>query len=187
MKNLKFTAIALALSTTAVTSAFASTAAGPYVGFGLGAYNANINQNGYNYSDQNPQASVGVFGGYQWNFGQEALAAELSYNSNVGEINEPSGTSKLKNDWQVSVLPGYNFTDSTEGYVRVGWTQANGDGAYSHTYQGAVLGLGVDHSITRNMALRLEWQYMNFNSFNPGSGDVNPTTEGVNVSLRYGF
>lgn len=186
MKNLKFTALALALSTTA-TGAFASTAAGPYVGFGLGAYDANINQNGNNFSDRNPQVGVGVFGGYQWNFGQEALAAELSYNSNVGEINEPNYTTKLKNDWQVSLLPGYNFTNDTEGYVRVGLTQANANGLDSHTYQGTVLGLGVDHSITRNMALRLEWQYLNFNGYNPGAGDLNPTTEGVNVSLRYGF
>ncbi len=192
MNKIKLAAVVAVLSASA-TSALADTTQGSYVGIGLGEYNGNMNVNGMgingNMGSQNLDTSVGVFGGYNWNFGKESIAAELSYNSNIGQVDTGTYSAKLKNNWQLSLLPGYNFTKDTEGYVRVGFAQADGVPSIgqSHTFNGTVLGLGVDEAVTRNIALRLEWQYMKFNSYSANNGSITPDTTGVNLSARYAF
>ena len=74
---------------------------------------------------------VNVFGGYKWNMSAGSVAAELSYNSNVGKLATWSGggqtiSGKLDNAWAVSVLPGYNFTKDTTGFIRLGYARVKG-------------------------------------------------------------
>jgi opacity protein-like surface antigen len=201
MKNIKLIVLTVAASLSiATTSAYADTSEGYYAGFSLGGYNGGntrINGGGSDmtYRDHSFDTNVGVFGGYNWNFGKEAVAAEISYNNSVGNVPMPivlggSNTTpgRLQNNYQVSILPGYNFYKNTEGYVRLGWTRAD-DGAISgsHAFNGTVMGLGVDQSVSRNIALRLEWQYMNFNSYSVNNVSYKPGTSGINGSLRYAF
>ena len=205
MNKMKLGLIAAALMAL-TTSAFADTSTGPYVGIGIGGYEGTnkLTASGLGsvtLGSSSLDFSGNVFGGYNWNFGAGSVAGEVSYNSNVGKLDQISdGTSsfdgKLEQNWQVSILPGYNFTKSTEGYVRLGWTQAKGNisgnvggvpGSFDHTFNGWVVGLGVDEAVTPNVAVRLEWQYLNFSSFNESGSEWEPRSTGVNLSLRYGF
>jgi len=206
MNKMKLKLIAAALMALS-TSAFAGTSDGPYVGIGIGEYNGSLKDPGVfssiTFGSTSLDTSGNLFAGYNWNLGAGSIALEASYNSNVGKLDSLAGQDlfKLDNNWQISVLPGYNFSKDTEGYVRLGWTQARGTfgNAFSsvianttHNFNGGVFGLGVDQAVTQNLALRLEWQYLYLSSSTisypvVGSFEWTPRSSGVDFSLRYAF
>jgi len=206
MNKMKLKLIAAALMALS-TSAFAGTSDGPYVGIGIGFYNAGLKDSfpggSETFGSTSVDTSGNIFAGYNWNLGAGSVALEASYNSNVGKLDSFNGNDvfKLDNSWQISVLPGYNFSKDTEGYVRLGWTQAKGTWGSAfipvianttHTFNGGVFGLGVDQAVTPNLALRLEWQYLYLSSSTIsysgfGSLDWSPRSTGVDFSLRYAF
>lgn len=64
---------------------------------------------------------------------------------------------KLENQVSVSLVPGYAFTDTTMGYAKLGWINANAkislsDGdKYSKNTNGVLLGIGARHLFTKNV------------------------------------
>lgn len=198
MNRMKLESIAVALMALS-TSALAGTSEGPYAGVGIGEYSANLNINvpgsvSFTLGSSSPKISGGLFGGYNWNFGAGSVAAELSYNSNVGSPSDFTAgpiSTKFDNNWQISALPGYNFSKDTEGYVRLGWTRATGHASGlitgDQTFNGVVFGLGVDQAVAPNMAVRLEWQYLKLNTYSNFGVDFKPSSTGVDLSLRYAF
>ena len=204
MNKIKLGAVAAAVLMALTTSAFAGTSEGPYVGAGISAYSgdATVSAPGVSITFGNDKLDVGanVFGGYKWNMGTGSVAAELSYNSNVGKLANLTGAGqtidgKLDNNWAISVLPGYNFTKDTTGYFRLGYAQVKGTlnltgtitGSGNHTFNGTVWGFGVDQAVTPNLAARLEYQVLDMSSWTSGGTSVKPRATGMNLSLRYGF
>ena len=204
MNRIKSGAVAAAVLMALSTSAFAGTSEGPYVGAGIGGYSGDLTTSvpGASITFGNDKLDWGanVFGGYKWNMGTGSVAAELSYNSNVGKLATWSGAGqaidgKLDNAWAVSVLPGYNFTKDTTGYMRIGYVQAKGTltltgtiaGNASETFKGTVWGFGIDQAVTPNLAARIEYQVLDFSSKTFATETDKPRATGVNMSLRYAF
>ena len=184
------------------TNAFADTSEGSYVGIGIGGYSGDValSSGAASFTMGNDSLDFGatVYGGYKWNMGAGSVAAELSYNSNVGKLatwTVPglAVSGKLTNNWAVSVLPGYNFTKDTTGYVRLGYTQAKAEltvnaATASHTFNGTVWGLGVDQAVSKNLSARLEYQVMDLSSWTDTTVTTyKPRSAGMNASVRYAF
>ena len=204
MNRIKSGAVAAAVLMALTTNAFAGTSEGPYVGAGIGGYSGDTTATapGVSITFGNDKLDWGanVFGGYKWNMGTGSVAAELSYNSNVGKLatwtlGTQSIDGKLDNAWSVSVLPGYNFTKDTTGYMRIGYVQAKGAStmtgtiaqSFSETFKGTVWGFGIDQAVTPNLAARIEYQVLDFSSKTTGTETDKPRATGMNMSLRYAF
>ena len=97
---------------------------------------------------------------------------------------------KLKNTFGISVEPGWNFTESTLGYVKLAWvnTQFTGNGSVynsdgdpqsngsldkSKSLNGFGYGLGVKQLVTKNIFVGVDLMGVTYNSYTlPDSGDV---------------
>lgn len=219
--KLKKIAIAAAIGA-ASTFAMAGGFDGPFVQLGIGgaatstytqgiaASNSNVNLNG-----SSTQGSVNglVTGGYSQDLGALSdslkgfnLAANLFYvigNQNAGNPSSTgldgwgdtrtlNSTNKLKNTWGISVEPGWNFTESTLGFVKLAWvnTQLNtavnysnsdgnsgGNGSVdtSKTLNGFGYGIGVKQMLSSNIYAGVDLMGVTYSSYKP-SGDFEGTS-----------
>lgn len=213
-------AIAAALGA-ASTLAVAGGFDGPFVQLGIGGASTSTKVSNLTFDNSdingNGTKSSGSFnglvsGGYSQDFGafNESLkgfnlAANLFYvignqnsgNSSMagvdgwGDQRAGNFNYKLKNTWGISVEPGWNFTESTLGFVKLAWvnTQFNGNGSYSSssadpsatgtlneskTLNGFGYGLGVKQLVTKNIFLGVDLMGVTYNSFTPSdSGGAN--------------
>lgn len=203
MKKTLVAALALAAST-----AFAGGFDGPFVQLGIGgsATGTKVSGTGIGTASvdgTNTQGNVNglVSGGYSKSFEGFNLAANLFYvigNQNAGnktsngvnsdgESNTETYNSKLKNTWGISVEPGWNFTDSTLGYVKLAWvmSQANTNFNYtnnvggfnanpstSKTINGFGYGLGLKQMITKNVFAGVDLMGVSYQSYSLSDPDL---------------
>jgi len=114
---------------------------------------------------------------------QKAGSNSSSWNSttDAGVVGSLNGNYKLQNTWGISIEPGWNFTDSTLGYVKLAWvnSQAKSNITYSDTAGGSDwingnkningfgYGLGVKHLVTKNIFVGVDLMGVTYgNSFN---------------------
>lgn len=174
----------------------------------LGFKNSNISGDGTTSSGSfNGLVSAGYsqdFGVFNESLKGFNLAANLFYvigNQNAGSTSM-SGTDgrgdqrsanlsyKLKNTWGISVEPGWNFTESTLGFVKLAWvnTQFNGNGSFSNsngaadangtiseskTLNGFGYGLGVKQLVTKNIFVGVDLMGVTYNSYTPADSGGN--------------
>ena len=178
---------------------------GTYAGGGIGIYTGGVTLTipassvSVDLGSSSLDVGLNLFGGYKMNMGKGSIAGEVAFNSGTGKnINLTSGATtsniKMTNNWSVSVLPGYNLTQDTTSYLRLGYTQGKGEmtatgaPASSHTFNGYVVGFGVDQAVSPNLAARLEYQVLNFSSWTDTTGTTSkPRSTGLNLSVRYAF
>ncbi len=151
---MKKTLAAIAIAGIA-TSAVASDFDGVNVQLGIGGSSTSTNLSGWSYSDESPVNVNGKNSGGSFNglvslgYSHEIpdasgfnLAANLFYvignqsagnSSNSGTWNDGSGAMynqisanrKLQNTFGISVEPGWNFTKSSLGYVKLAWVNSH--------------------------------------------------------------
>jgi len=132
------------------------------------------------------------------------IAANLFYNfgSNKagGWPDYYSENYKLKNIWGMSVEPGYYFTDSTLGYLKLGYAtttselndSVSGSTQYGRS-SGALVGLGMKQLITNKIYMGAEAYKINFGSSSSildGDGDLDsnkPNLTYGGLVLGYNF
>ena len=78
---------------------------------------------------------------------------------------------KLKNQFSLSLVPGYAFNESTMGYARVGWINATAElssdaETFSTSVNGVLLGLGARHLFTDNIYGFAEATYADYGGSN---------------------
>jgi opacity protein-like surface antigen len=194
------------------TAAKADTDQGAYIGVGIGLYQTDLNFKATNVDfslgDTKHDGGADVFVGYKLKFGENSaghLGIELGYNGSYGKLSTwtvGTGTinGKLENSKEISVLPGFSFTKETSGFVRLGYAQTkatltlgatiNGV-AYSQSdsqnFSGPVWGIGVDHSVSKNVGLRGEYKVADFKERSFNTVTYTPRAAGVNLALRYAF
>lgn len=207
--------VALAAST---ASAMAGGFDGPFVQLGMGGSATSTKVSGLEFTNSNISGdgttsqgnANGLFAaGYSQDLGafNESLkgfnlAANLYYvigNQNAGQTNmggvdgwgDTRGLNanyKLKNTWGISVEPGYNFTDSTLGFVKLAWvnSQGNVNGSYSNSdpssggngtisesknINGFGYGLGVKQLLTKNIYAGIDLMGVTYGSYKPSDSD----------------
>ncbi len=213
MKNQKkILAISVALIFSGLTAAAqADTTAGPYVGAGVGLYQTDVTIKGGNVSvtagDTTHDSGLDVFAGYKWNLGAGGVAVEVGYTDSYGKTTDLTvGTvatnAKIKASTEIAILPSFNLSKDTAAYVRLGYASAEAEasssggvigtqtftsGSSKKTFTGMVFGLGVDHSLSKNIALRAEYKVVDLSEETINNIRYQPRAVGLNVGLRYAF
>lgn len=175
-------------TTALITLALSTAHAGFYVGAGLGPNSTNFKHyahftqpgaHGANVIQKTPYGGTGIFGtlfsGYEYLHNHYVLAAEingnvnsvsvLTSNKNYSPINFTSTSYAIKNNFGVSILPGYQVSKSTQLYGRLGYVNGevrikgndNSLTNISHRRNGFRPGLGIKHQLTEHVALRMEY------------------------------
>lgn len=104
-----------------------------------------------------------------------------------------SSSSKLTNQYSISLVPGYAFDKTTLAYAKVGYANAKVkslfDGGDSDTFNihGFVLGLGVKKLISDKMFAFGEVNYTGYKDKSFPDGNVNVSSYSGNVGLGYKF
>jgi len=184
--------------------AMADTAAGPYVGAGVGFYNTDLTvksgANRLSFGDDEHDAGLDIFAGYKWNFGAGSVSAELSYTDTYGKMATWSGggesiSGKLKGKEAISILPGYQLSKDTTAFMRIGYAKIKGEitvagtvnGTGSMNFNGTLYGFGIDHALSPKLALRAEYKVLDNMSEAESGVTYEPRATGVNIALRYAF
>ena len=133
---------------------------------------------------------------------QKAGSNSSSYVTDKNRDANLSGTYKLENTWGISVEPGWNFTESTLGYVKLAWVNSQGksnmyysdsrpstDSATgSKNINGFGYGLGVKHLVTKNIFVGVDLMGVTYgNSFNNTTQNQNDTFGKNKFSQFMGF
>ena len=185
----------------AATGACADTTEGPYVGLGVGMYQTDVTLSGVGGSisagDTSHDFGADVFAGYKWNMGVGGIAIEVGYTDSYGKVTDwtTAGnnlSAKITESKEIAVLPSYNLGKDTAAYIRLGYASAKGTeilnaASFSKTLTGFVWGLGVDHSVAKNVALRAEYKVLDLSSDTTGTVSFKPRAAGLNIGLRYAF
>lgn len=198
--------------------------AGFYVGAGLGpdlgdfAQNARITSPGnFDARDKTHHSGRGVFGtlfgGYSLSRDYWSLGAEVNGNlsslkfksSNYEYINLSFTNTKfrLRRNYGVSILPGFQYSENTLLYGRLGY--ANGNFRINtqdvslkninRNLDGFRAGLGLKQDLSEHLALRLEYSHIEYEktTFTGGSNGVvkytimRPTTNQFEFGVVYTF
>ncbi len=202
MKLKKLAAIIVLATVSPLT--LASTADGPYVGLGMGFYNGDTTVKAgaasLTFGSDKHEVGGDVFAGYKWNLGGGSMATEVSYGSNYGKVTAASyggeaATTQLKNGVAVSILPGYALSKETTAFVRIGYVRVKGEANVSGTvnsstsenFNGVMYGVGIDHAVSQNVALRAEYKVLDNLSKTVNGVTWEPRGTGLNFAIRYAF
>lgn len=204
--------IPAAIMAIAATTANAGGFDGPFVQLGVGGSNTWTSVSGTDGSFDGKQSQGSVNGlvaaGWSQSIGAEGfnLAANLFYvigNQNAMNANNSTSGSdqwgtwqdssnlsnKLTNTFGISVEPGWNFTESTLGYVKLAWlnsrqkTSWNGSGTYvnhdgtglenwsdsaswNKTVNGFGYGIGAKQLVTKNIFVGVDLMGVTYGSVN---------------------
>jgi len=160
----------------------------PYVGVSIGYDSTLLTANFVNVGALNNKyglngTSYGGYAGVQLNpfkyyeafhnirLGIEGYAQAISH-AQVSDVaaGPPTPVFQKKTNYGLSALPGYQFTDRMEFFVRIGaeWSRFNysntitGDYNYSNYSTGFQYGLGALYNLTSHLGLRLEYDRTNY-------------------------
>ncbi len=153
-------------------------------------------------SEDGRQLALGLNVGYGKSFGIFYLGADLTYKNNYGKAKGPIaglvGTNmeiEVKNALALSILPGIYVQPDTLVYGRLGKTRGTGEvnasgpgGSMSDsgTIDGNVIGLGVKHGFTQNLAGTFEYQRVSAQD-SVSNSSVDVTASGFSLGIEYRF
>jgi len=186
---------------------------GPYVGGGLAFEKgpAKVTQtfSGFSFTNTNAndkhELGLNLNGGYGATLGgQFHVAGEISYQNAFGKTetssNFGSTSSKLKDVWALSFLPGFKLGDQTLAYARLGYARAKGEfsnyttsgGNVSKDFTGALYGLGIKHAFNQHLAVVFEYHNLDLKAKDLESAggvttNVKPGGNGFLLGVQYGF
>lgn len=166
----------------------------PYVGASLGviANTSDVKIVGASVAGGNFRGMpVSVFAGYGGVINQNFyLAGEIFSTLATGTLNTNNGL-KTTYDFGISLNPGVMLSDHTLAYVRVGGLRTRFS-SQNETLSGWQFGFGLQTSVTQNVDLRGEYDYVTYNSFNystgsSGSTSITPRSDQFHLALIYKF
>lgn len=154
-------------------------APGPYIGAGVGlsSFNADGARSVFDHNGMGGD----IFGGYRFN---KTFAAEVGYARLANsQLRNGDFSGKVRNEmFSVSGLAYAPLNDTLSVFGRAGLAHTAVRGAPQHLHEtNAVLGLGTEYDINRQLALRAEVQYL------PHFGDSKLSATYVTTGLKYKF
>lgn len=161
---------------------------GPFLQAGLGFAESRTDVNFMDWFTAKPSDNsfIGqISGGYSKSWGRFNLAGSAYYvlgDQKAGRTLQAwspdqvdSVSMKLKNTWGISIEPGFNISESTLAYVKLGYSQTEGTWSLtrpndSHTgtpnFHGVSFGVGAKHKFSSNIYGFAEIQQTNFKKKN---------------------
>lgn len=161
----------------------------PYVGASLGVTN-----NSFNAKVEGTEVTGGTFRGAPVSLfaGYGGVVADNFYFA--GEVFGTPVTGKISRgnslkttySYGASVLPGVMLSDHTLAYGRLGLIRSRFS-EQSTTRDGAQFGLGMQTSLTQNVDLRGEYDFVAYKSFDELGVSIAPRADQFSVGLVYKF
>lgn len=150
---------------------------GPYAGATLG----------YGWGDDAADDAegmlYGVYGGYDYDFGNWVVGGELEYNASEVE-NDDTGVA-LDNVTRLKLRAGYDLGPALV-YGVLGGAYAEVDaGGDNYSDTGYVYGVGMEYMVTDSLSAGVEVLQHEFDNFDNTSEDLSATTVGARVSFRF--
>ena len=200
----------ISLLTLALLSLTASTAYAwqgtPYLGFGMGLYQADYHETGSNVSaslggrDHKTQAALIAGYGVHFDDSNLGLAAELNWHNGYGELEDyriGASTAKrqLTSARSLSILPSIAINDNSNIYLRLGKGSigfevvSTGGTLKSTDLNSNIVGIGYSHQFNEHFAWRVEYQHLDSEtntSLFTGVG-INVAATGLQADLLYRF
>ncbi|WP_321363703.1 outer membrane beta-barrel protein [uncultured Celeribacter sp.] len=131
--------------------------------------------------DDADDMTYGLFGGYNYDFGDFVLGGELEY---LGSEIE-NGTANLDDLTRLKLRAGYDMGPALI-YGVVGAAYANADiGGVSYDDTGYTYGIGVDYAVTDSINVGAELLQNEFDEFDNSGTDLSATTLGARVSFKF--
>ncbi|SFI70503.1 outer membrane protein [Celeribacter neptunius] len=131
--------------------------------------------------DNADDMTYGLFGGYNYDFGNFVLGGELEY---LGSELE-TGTAKLDDLTRLKLRAGYDMGPALV-YGVVGAAYANADiGGVSYDDTGYTYGIGVDYALSDSINVGAELLQNEFDEFDNSGSDLSATTLGARVSFKF--
>lgn len=197
---------ALAASVLATGAAQAAGFDGFYVGAGVTSNTADskITTNtgtSFNMGEGARQMGFGVNAGYGKTFGQFYLAGEAAYAINQGEtgstiVSGANYSGKAKSIKSLSIIPGFLATTDLLIYARLGKgnvdteeTLSNSTTSISASGDIDVItkGIGFEYSISKNMAVRAEFNVSNGDKTNDSGTKSEVSANSLAAGIQYRF
>jgi opacity protein-like surface antigen len=168
--------------------AFASPA--PYLGAGLGIVGntSNVKINGTSFSGGSYRGvPINVFAGYGGPVNQSLyFAGEVFATLTTMNLSD-NNSMKTTYSYGISALPGVMLSDYTIAFLRVGVLQSRFSEGDAETTTGGQVGFGLKTSLTQNVDLRGEYDYVAYRSKNVTGGSISPRSDQTSISLIYNF
>lgn len=185
---LKKIVLASAILSSTIGIATAAQDLAPYVGAGLGVTvnTLNTDSHGHEYGISNYRGvPFNLFAGYGGIVSQSYyLAGELGATLATANI---SGSNALKTTYGfgASIIPGIMLSDHTLAYGRLGVVRSKFDN--DDMRNGGQFGLGMQTSLTQNVDLRGEYDFIAYKSISSQGISVSPRADQFTVGLVYKF
>jgi len=204
---LKKLLVATAVAAASTSIAFAANN-GPYVGVDLGVNNSTFKLNDANNNQHNVGSNgalAGVFGGYSASVSPlVSLGGEAFINASNAQAKDvvlgsasTNLTLKTKYSYGLRFVPGLSISDKTSAYGILGVVRTRFDAVQSQAtasktdrrnVTGGQIGAGIQTDLTSNLALRGEYVYTNYRSFNTTMlNGLKPSTGQATLGLVYKF
>lgn len=131
--------------------------------------------------DDADDMTYGLFGGYNYDFGDFVVGGELEY---LGSEIE-NDTANLDDLTRLKLRAGYDAGPALI-YGVVGAAYANADiGGVSYDDTGYTYGIGVDYAVTDSINVGAELLQNEFDEFDNSGTDLSATTLGARVSFKF--
>lgn len=179
-----------------IATGIAAAYTAPYLGASLGVVNNSENKSG--------NGVTGTFGSYRGVpvnvfFGYGGLLGQTAYLA--GEFGATAGTANISNNddlkssygFNAGILPGIMLNDMTMAYARVGFVYSRFPNAANNSTwrSGGQFGLGLQTSVSQNIDVRGEYDFVAYESKNETASGVTysvaPRSDQVNFGLVYKF
>lgn len=129
---------------------------------------------------------LNVFAGYGGTINENFyLAGEVTGTLATGQITN-NNQLKTTYGYGASVLPGVMLSDHTLAFARAGLLKSRFSKVNS-TKSGAELGVGMQTSLTQNVDLRGEYDFVAYNHLNYNGDTISPRADQFNVGVVYKF
>lgn len=145
-------------------------------GFRVGL-EAGIEDGAENATDNNE--IYGVFGGYDFDFGNAVAGIELGYSRR--DLNATGGLT-LEDTLQLKGRYGWKFGEGLAyGTAGLAWSEDSG----GDTNNGYVLGLGYEYSLNETTFVGAEYLYSQYQDVGPANLDVSSNSVAVKLGFRF--
>lgn len=176
--------IVLTSSILALTAGVALANTAPYIGASTGVTTNTANKTGGSYRGM----PFNVFAGYGGVVSQSFyLAGELT--GTIANADISNNGLRSTSGIGISVIPGVMLSDHTMAFARAGVvrTHFSVPGTSGQNQTGGQMGLGLQTSLTQNVDLRGEYDYVAYRSVNTYGISLKPRTDQYTLGLVYKF
>jgi len=187
--------ILLASSILVATSTIAAANTAPYVGASIGVIANTSDSAAYGKNGNTSLTSMANYRGVPFNVfaGYGGVINENFYLA--GEFTGTLGTADISDNNRVktsyayggSIIPGLMLSDHTLAFLRAGVVRSHFSNA-DKSKTGGEAGLGMQTTLTQNVDIRAEYDFIGYSSFHNSMGRVDsPRTDAFNLGLVYKF